>query len=84
MVIEFDEHALHSMVTESDAFHAAHDGIHERARAVVAQVATTHAGQPHTDVDAELRSKLAAAGIEPRQPGFGQIVQAISDAAPVV
>jgi hypothetical protein len=84
MAIEFDETALHTMGTESDAFHTTTDGADKRAHGVADQVAATHTGMPRSDVDAELRSKLAAAGIHPHEPGFAQITQAISGGMPAV
>jgi hypothetical protein len=84
MAIEFDETALHTMGTESDAFHTTTDAADERAHGVADQVAATHAGMPCSEVAAELRSKLAAAGIEPHEPGFAEIAQAISAGIPAV
>jgi glyceraldehyde-3-phosphate dehydrogenase/erythrose-4-phosphate dehydrogenase len=79
MPLRFDRDALMKMVHESDGFKQLQDEANERVRAIAREVNATHAGRPVDEVDAELRGRLETAGVSsPTQPGFTQLVQAIS------
>ena len=46
-------------------------------------VHATHAGRPVAEVDAELRRRFAECPIEPLEPAFSELVQAIAAGEPV-
>lgn len=78
MPLRFDHDALMKMVRESEGFKQLQAEANERVRVIAREVNTTHAGRPGDEVDAELRGRFEAAGVEPTEPGFTELVQAIS------
>ncbi len=78
MPLNFDEEALNDFIQNSDGFKQLQAEANERIRAVVRAVNTTHARRPVDEVDVELRSRFAQAGITPEEPGFSEVIQAIS------
>lgn len=78
MPLNFDEDALKKMLEESDGFKQLQADGNERIRSIVRSVNTSHAGMPVGDVDSAMRAKFAEGGIEPKEPDFTEIVEAIS------
>jgi hypothetical protein len=78
MPLRFDQDALLKMVRESQGFKQLQDEANERVRTIAREVNATHGGRAIDEVDAELRSRFAAAGVSPAEPGFTELVQAIS------
>jgi len=73
--------AISNMISRAAAESEQHAKM--RVEDLVRAVHATHAGRPVAEVDAELRRRFAEQAIEPREPAFSELVQAIAAGEPV-